>query len=98
MNTLAYIERSTDGADPGHTIIWLHGLGADGYDFFPIVPQLGLATAVRFIFPHAPTMPITINGGAVMRAWYDILSIQALNRALDLEGIERSIGQINHLI
>ena len=55
------------------TVIWLHGLGADGNDFAPIVPELALAgLALRFVFPHAPERPVTINGGAVMRAWYDI--------------------------
>jgi phospholipase/carboxylesterase len=59
---------------PKASIIWLHGLGADGHDFEPIVPELGLpkSTAVRFIFPHAPVRPVTINGGARMRAWYDV--------------------------
>jgi phospholipase/carboxylesterase len=59
---------------PTASIIWLHGLGADGHDFEPIVPELGLpkSTAVRFIFPHAPVRPVTINGGARMRAWYDV--------------------------
>ena len=59
---------------PTVAIIWLHGLGADGHDFEPIVPELGLpkSTAVRFIFPHAPVRPVTINGGARMRAWYDV--------------------------
>ena len=54
------------------SVLWLHGLGADGHDFEPIVPQLKLAPGVRFVFPHAPYRPVTINGGAVMRAWYDI--------------------------
>ena len=58
---------------PTHSVIWLHGLGADGHDFAPIVPELGLsdAPAVRFVFPHAPVQPVTINGGMAMRAWYD---------------------------
>jgi phospholipase/carboxylesterase len=53
-------------------VIWLHGLGADGHDFEPIVPELGLRVGVRFVFPHAPVRPVTINGGMRMRAWYDI--------------------------
>jgi phospholipase/carboxylesterase len=62
-------------SQPGHSVIWLHGLGADGNDFVPIVQQLALPDfGIRFIFPHAPMMPVTINGGFVMRAWYDILS------------------------
>ena len=59
---------------PAASVIWLHGLGADGHDFVGITPELGLppAAAVRFVFPHAPMRPVTINGGYVMRAWYDI--------------------------
>ena len=62
------------GPQPTASIIWLHGLGADGHDFEPIVPELGLSglPAVRFVFPHAPYRPVTVNGGATMRAWYDI--------------------------
>jgi phospholipase/carboxylesterase len=63
-------------SQPSHSVIWLHGLGADGNDFVPIVQQLALPDfGIRFIFPHAPMMPVTINGGFVMRAWYDILSV-----------------------
>jgi len=60
------------GNQPRHSIIWLHGLGADGQDFVPIVNELNLPVAVRYIFPHAPMRPVTVNGGFVMRAWYDI--------------------------
>lgn len=60
------------GNKPRHSIIWLHGLGADGQDFVPIAEELNLPVAVRYIFPHAPQRPVTINGGFVMRAWYDI--------------------------
>ena len=60
------------GANPVASVIWLHGLGADGHDFEPIVPELGLAAPVRFVFPHAPERPVTINNGMRMRAWYDI--------------------------
>lgn len=60
------------GNKPQHSIIWLHGLGADGQDFVPIAGELNLPVAVRYIFPHAPMRPVTINGGFVMRAWYDI--------------------------
>ncbi|MDO8263880.1 MAG: carboxylesterase [Gallionella sp.] len=60
------------GNKPQHSIIWLHGLGADGQDFVPIAGELSLPVAVRYIFPHAPMRPVTINGGFVMRAWYDI--------------------------
>ena len=60
------------GADPVASVIWLHGLGADGHDFEPIVPELGLAVPMRFVFPHAPERAVTINNGMRMRAWYDI--------------------------
>ena len=63
------------GAKPEAAIIWLHGLGADGHDFEPIVPELRLKKPVRFIFPHAPIRPVTINQGMRMRAWYDILQL-----------------------
>ena len=63
------------GEDPQAAIIWLHGLGADGHDFEPIVPELGLARPVRFVFPHAPVRPVTINSGMRMRAWYDIFQL-----------------------
>jgi phospholipase/carboxylesterase len=60
------------GPNPGAAVIWLHGLGADGHDFEPIVPELRLEQPVRFVFPHAPIRPVTINNGMRMRAWYDI--------------------------
>jgi phospholipase/carboxylesterase len=63
------------GPRPAAAVIWLHGLGADGHDFEPIVPELGLEKAVRFVFPHAPIRPVTINMGMRMRAWYDILQL-----------------------
>jgi len=61
------------GPNPAAAVIWLHGLGADGHDFEPVVPELGLRHPVRFVFPHAPIRPVTINMGMRMRAWYDIL-------------------------
>jgi phospholipase/carboxylesterase len=63
------------GPHPRAAVIWLHGLGADGHDFEPIVPELRLAQPVRFVFPHAPVRPVTINGGMRMRAWYDIFQL-----------------------
>jgi phospholipase/carboxylesterase len=80
-------------------VIWLHGLGASGHDFEPIVPQLGLSDdmAVRFIFPHAPQRPVTINGGMVMPAWYDIFEM-SLERKVDIAQIEQSSQQIHDLI
>jgi phospholipase/carboxylesterase len=81
------------------SVIWLHGLGADGNDFVPIVPYLGLApeSAIRFIFPHAEPRPVTINGGITMRAWYDIFSLEH-NRLEDEDGIRASQGSIEQLI
>jgi phospholipase/carboxylesterase len=63
------------GPNPKASVIWLHGLGADGHDFEPIVPELELEQPVRFVFPHAPVRPVTINQGMRMRAWYDILQL-----------------------
>ena len=81
------------------SVIWLHGLGADGHDFEPIVPELGLAEdlAVRFIFPHAPERAVTINGGMVMRAWYDILGLD-IRRDEDIEGLRTSETQVRALV
>jgi len=67
--------RIETGRNPEAAIIWLHGLGADGHDFEPIVPELELPKPVRFVFPHAPVRPVTINQGMRMRAWYDILQL-----------------------
>ncbi len=82
-----------------HSVIWLHGLGASGDDFVPIVPELHLPSnlAVRFIFPHAPVRPVTINAGYEMRAWYDIIGIQ-LDSIIDRKGIEQSLTLIEELI
>ncbi|QOC23650.1 carboxylesterase [Wenzhouxiangella sp. AB-CW3] len=87
------------GPDPKHAVIWLHGLGADGHDFEPIVPHLSVASSrpVRFVFPHAPVMPVTINGGMAMRAWYDILGVD-IDRNQDGDGILRSVAATNRLI
>ena len=99
IDILPSIEIET-AAQPTHAVIWLHGLGASGEDFVPIVPELNLPKdlAVRFIFPHAPQIPVTINAGYVMPAWYDILSLAKDARQVDLVGIERSRVQINALI
>ena len=79
-------------------VIWLHGLGADGNDFVPIVPLLGLEDAgVRFVFPHAPSIPVTLNMGMVMRAWYDINALDESART-DRVGLDRSVGAIRSLI
>lgn len=82
-----------------YSIIWLHGLGANGDDFADIVPDLELAhLPIRFIFPHAPTLPITMNGGYIMPAWYDIVALDKANRVVDNQGIAHSIAQIEALI
>ncbi|WP_218311518.1 alpha/beta hydrolase [Alteromonas antoniana] len=80
-------------------IIWMHGLGDSGHGFAPIVPELKLpeALAIRFLFPHAPERPVTINGGMRMRAWYDIKSLDFNSRA-DLEGVLVSAKQVEQLI
>jgi phospholipase/carboxylesterase len=81
------------------SIIWLHGLGADGNDFVPIVPELHLPDrlGIRFVFPHAPVRPVTINGGMSMRAWYDVRNMD-LRREEDAESIEESAGIIEQYI
>jgi phospholipase/carboxylesterase len=85
------------GEKPQFSIIWLHGLGADGQDFVPMVDELKLPVAVRYIFPHAPTRPVTINGGYVMRAWYDIASDNIAAKQ-DAAGIRASQAEIEALI
>ncbi|WP_278383291.1 alpha/beta hydrolase, partial [Alteromonas mediterranea] len=84
---------------PDACVIWLHGLGDSGHGFAPIVPELKLpdSMAVKFLFPHAPERPITINGGMRMRAWYDIKSLDFESRA-DLEGVKESAEQVEQLI
>lgn len=83
-----------------YTVIWLHGLGASGHDFEPIVPELQLLQrpGIRFLFPHAPVRPITINGGAAMRGWYDITSLDFGSREQDIKGIQESAEQVTALI
>ncbi len=79
-------------------IIWLHGLGASGHDFEPVVPHLGVDDlAVRFVFPHAPKRAVTINGGFVMPAWYDI-RVMSLSRDVDEQGVVDSARQVRALI
>jgi phospholipase/carboxylesterase len=89
----------TTGAVPVNAVIWLHGLGADGHDFEPVVPILGLDRigATRFVFPHAPVRPVTINGGMQMRAWYDIRGID-ISRDQDEEGIADSAALVRALV
>ena len=87
-------------ASPGASIIWMHGLGADGHDFVDVVPELGLPArpGVRFVFPHAPMRPVTINGGYVMRAWYDIRDDDDGVRREDPAGVRASQRAIEALI
>lgn len=86
-------------ANPRHAVIWLHGLGADGHDFEPLVPELVAADwpALRFVFPHAPQRAVTINNGMRMRAWYDIAGTDLANRQ-DEGGVRESIAQVEALI
>jgi len=92
------VEKET-GPSPRWAVIWLHGLGADGHDFAPIVPELVRKDwpALRFVFPHAPVRAVTINNGAPMRAWYDIVGMDFPTRADDA-GVTQSIVQANALI
>lgn len=85
--------------NPTAAIIWMHGLGADGHDFVPIVRELNLAGCppIRFVFPHAPMMPVTINNGFIMRAWYDIVGPDIGQRE-DETGLRKSQAMIEHLI
>ena len=92
------IERET-GPTPAWAVIWLHGLGADGHDFVPLVPELVRPgwPAIRFLFPHAPVRAVTINNGTRMRAWYDIVDFDLANRA-DETGVLESVAQVDALI
>ncbi len=87
------------GPDPSFSIIWMHGLGADGHDFEPLVPELVQpgSPALRFVFPHAPIRPVTINAGYQMRAWYDIIAIDRRS-AEDAAGIQASAEAIGNLV
>lgn len=98
MSVLPSVEHET-AAQPTHSVIWLHGLGADGNDFAPIVPELVAPgwPPMRFVFPHAPMRPVTVNGGVPMRAWYDIKGMDIADKQ-DAEGIRASITQVEALI
>jgi phospholipase/carboxylesterase len=95
---LETVEMST-GPAPSAAVVWLHGLGADGHDFEPIVPHLLWPGApdIRFVFPHAPVRPVTINAGMAMRAWYDIVSLSS-GRDHDQKGIADSVNQAAKLV
>ena len=99
MELLPHVELVT-GADPTGTVIWMHGLGADGWDFVPIVREIPLPEdlALRFIFPHAPVRPVTINNGMEMRAWYDIAMMNDISRQPDERSIRESQGMVEELI
>lgn len=98
MKLLPAIELET-GAAPRAAVIWLHGLGADGNDFAPIVPDLKISKQlpIRFIFPHAPSIPVTINGGFVMPAWYDIIEMD-IHRKVDTSGLLASAAEIKKFL
>jgi len=98
MALLDHIQHET--AQPVEaSVIWLHGLGADGHDFEPIIPELGLPPdlGIRLIFPQAPAMPVTVNGGAVMPAWYDIKAMD-LERHLDEQQLQASADSVRQLV
>ncbi len=90
------------GPNPTAAVIWMHGLGADGNDFVPIVNELNLSGAptIRFVFPHAPKIPVTINNGYVMRAWYDVAfgDLESNTKRADEKGVRQSQAQIGALI
>jgi phospholipase/carboxylesterase len=97
MATLLETVEIESAPSPQAAIIWMHGLGADGHDFAPIVPELRLSVPVRFVFPHAPMRPVTINQGAVMRAWYDVRGVGGERRE-DGDGVRGSQAHIEALI
>lgn len=100
MEILPAIEmESPNGVEVNASVIWLHGLGADGNDFAPMVPQLDLAASfgIRFIFPHAPSIPVSINNGYVMPAWYDIKQMD-IDRHVDELQLKQSAAWVHNLI
>ena len=101
QNLLEAIEVET-GPNPQASVIWMHGLGADGNDFVPVVRELGLAGTphVRFVFPHAPMMPVSINNGYVMRAWYDVKwgDLEGHSKQADEKGVRASQASVGQLI
>ena len=100
MEILPAVEiESPSGVEVNASVIWLHGLGADGNDFAPIVPQLNLQSdhGIRFVFPHAPSIPVTINNGFVMPAWYDIKLLD-VERHVDQSQLQQSASWVHNLI
>lgn len=100
MSTLLDCVVLEPGRPADAAVIWLHGLGASGHDFPPVVAELGLPEdhAVRFVFPHAPQIPVTINGGMVMPAWYDILNMDFDQRRVDEDGVRASAARLEDLV
>ncbi len=105
MDTRALLEtvELETAHDPRWAVVWLHGLGADGHDFAPIVPELLQRgwPAIRFVFPHAPVRPVTINNGMPMRAWYDIRDLGfegTVGDRADAAGVEASVAQVEALV
>lgn len=99
MSLLPHLERfSRSQSEPvTGAVIWLHGLGASGHDFEPLVPHLGLKANIRFLFPHAPEQAVTVNGGMVMPSWYDIYSLGML-RSVDWNQVQASVDAVQALI
>ena len=100
MEILPSVElESPLGVEVNAAIIWLHGLGADGNDFAPIVPQLATPDnfGIRYVFPHAPSIPVTINNGLVMPAWYDIKGLDS-NRHIEDKEVQQSAQRVHNLI
>jgi phospholipase/carboxylesterase len=102
MNKLLETIEIETAPNPTAAVVWLHGLGADGNDFAPIVPELRLRVAppIRFVFPHAPMMPVTINNGHVMRAWYDVSfgDLEGKTRQADERGVRASQAEVERLL
>ena len=100
MSTLLDCVVLEPGRPADAAVIWLHGLGASGHDFPPVVAELGLPEdhAIRFVFPHAPRIPVTINGGMVMPAWYDILNMDFDQRRVDEDGVRASATRLEDLV
>ena len=96
-NLLPAVDVEPKRAPQRGSVIWLHGLGASGHDFEPIVPMLQLP-AVRFVFPHAPQIPVTLNGGMVMPAWYDIRALADVPEREDMTGVARNAERVRDLI
>lgn len=98
-NDLEYIEKfNRENVAPKFVVIWLHGLGASCEDFLPIVPQLNLNFSMKFVFPNAPMRSVALNNGYVMRAWYNIYTLDLHNHRVDESGIKESLTQIYKLI